>query len=124
VSLCSLMPSLLVYMSERIDNGHYRVDSDSFEDDSKNTSRVTEYRVVQGKVANDEEYGALSKQFGFSASKWYAYKWVRTSVVPKVNFSPTAPESAFEKTFVECQFAQEAFDTKKSAVEFIENEWL
>lgn len=111
-------------MTERIENGHYRVDSEEFADDRKNTSSTTEYGVIRGDVANDAEYGVFGGQFGFSASKWYAYKLQKTSLVPKLDFSPTAPRRAFKKSFSEFTFAQEAFDTKKGAVSFVENEWV
>jgi len=88
-----------------------------------NTSRVVELRVVKGSVANDCEHGALEAQFGFAESKWYAYKWIRSEVVPNVEFSPTAPISAFTKMFAECRFAQDEFTTKKDAVAFVESEW-
>lgn len=110
-------------MTERIENGHYRVGSESFEDDRKNTSVSTEYGVIKGSVANDAEYGVFGRQFGFSASKWYAYKLEKTSLVPRLDFSPTAPTRAFKKNFSEVTFAQQAFDTKKAAVEFAESEW-
>lgn len=111
-------------MTERVENGHYRVASEEFAEEKKNTSSTTEYGVIRGSVANEADYGVFGSQFGFSTSKWYAYTLQKTSLVPKLDFSPTAPRRAFQKNFTEFTFAQEAFDTKGDAVAFVETEWM
>lgn len=111
-------------MTERIQPGQYKVDSESSEDERKNTSRETVYGVIRGDVANSEEFGPFGRQFGFSDSKWYAYKVKKTELIQRVDFSPTAPKEAFRKNFSEVTIAQQEFDTKSAAVDFVEDEWL
>ena len=110
-------------MAEMIDTGHYRVRSESLEDQKKNKSVSTEYGVIKGDVASNTEYGLFGRQFGFNASKWYAYKLEKTSIIPRLDFSPTAPTRAFKEHFGEIWFAQQEFDTKKDAVAFTNSEW-
>ena len=111
-------------MVERVKSGQYVVDTESSEDEKKSISSTVEYGVVKGGVANDEEIGVFGTQFGFKDTKWYAYRVQRTSVMPELRFSPTAPNSAFEQTFMEVAFAQEEFDSKKDAVDFVESSWV
>lgn len=108
-------------MTERIQSGQYKVSEEQSEDERKNTSEKTIYGVIRGDVANEEEYGPMGTQFGFKDSKWYVYKLQQTEIIPKVDFSPTAPWKAFKRHFSEVSFAQQEFDTKKAAVSFAEN---
>lgn len=80
--------------------------------------------MVKGNVANEEPRGALGGQFGFSSTKWYAYKSTFTEVVPRLDFSPTAPVSAFTKHSMEIEFIQDEFDSKSEAVDAAVEKWI
>lgn len=102
-------------------NGQYKVSVEENSDSSKSTEKTVEKGVIRGDVANETETGAFRRQFGFKSSKWYAYTLTKTTVIPSLDFSPTAPRRAFKKRFLEVEFVQKEFNTKKEAVGFFQD---
>lgn len=111
-------------MAKQIDTGHYQVSLESSANKKKNTEKHIEFGVIRGDIANNFDRGVFGDQFGFKNSKWYAYKLEKTSVLPSLNFSATAPRKAFKKKFSELKFAQQDFGTKRAAITFLEVNWL
>ena len=110
-------------MVKRIEPGHYRIGGKKNDPTRKGFSSETTIGVIRGDVANEMKHGKFGNQYGFQASKWYAYKCTQTEVTPKLKFSPTAPASAFQKHFNELEIVQDEFTSKKNAVEHAESEW-
>lgn len=104
-------------MPTRVEPGHYHVEEKHREEEKKSIEETKTYGVIRGDTANETVSGPFANQYGFRASKWYAYVSTATSVQPRLRFSPTAPSEAFSQHFTEVSIAQEEFDTKKEAVE-------
>lgn len=110
-------------MVQRIQPGQYEVGTDSYDPERKGYESETQFGVIRGDTANEASSGGFHKQYGFKSSKWYAYKWTTTTVRPQLQFSPTAPPKAFNQTYSETRIAQTEFDSKKSAVEYVKDQW-
>lgn len=103
-------------MTRRIENGHYEVETQSIDKSQKGKMITKKACVIRGDVAND-----IRGQVGFSSSKWYAYIITHTEVEPRLEFSPTAPSSAFTVGASEYLWVGEEFSSKKDAVSFVED---
>lgn len=110
-------------MTQRIEPGHYKIGEDKHDPDRKGYYSETIFGVIRGDVANKTNSGGFAGQYGFKASKWYAYAWEKTTVQPSLDFSPTAPQKAFNRHFSEIDIIQKEFDSKKAAVEECTSNW-
>lgn len=104
-------------MVEKIEPGHYRVKSVDNSEDRKGVEEHKELNVVRGDTANE----SLSGEYGFQNSKWYIYLLNSQEIVPRLDFSPTAPESAYAVHTSDMKFVQQEFNTKKEAINYAED---